>query len=294
LSVFSSDQAVLFLCAAAVAAFALLAWLHGRWRRRERSALLGRNLTQEERARLEKVAPLCRRLPAALRGRWEGTVRLFLEEKTFVGCMGLSVDDDLRLAVAGQACLLLAGRPDLDVYPELSTVYVHPTTYVRRDEWSLDGGMAVSEDNVEFDGESWDRGAVVLSAKAVRQSSRRPDGFNVVLHEFAHQFDALDGVSNGAPPMPRALQRRWAPAMQAAWERLVEADRRRRRTFLDPYGAESPAEFFAVLTETFLELPWDLELEHPDLFALLAELFGFDPRGWQERPSDLPAAPTSL
>ena len=111
-----------------------------------------------------------------------------------------------------------------------------------------------------------------------------------MLHEFAHQLDALDGNSNGCPPMPGDLARRWAPAMQAAWRQLIEDDRRRRRPFLDPYGAESPAEFFAVLTETFLELPWDLELEHPGLHALLREAFGFDPRDWQARPADLPPA----
>lgn len=244
--------------------------------------------------RLEAMVPLAHGLPEALRARWLEAVRLFLTDTEIQGCQGLAVDDDLRACVAGHACLLLVGRPDLRPYPDLGTVLLYPSTYVRRDEWALEGGMVVREEGMEFDGESWDRGCVILSVKAVRESMRALDGFNVVLHEFAHQFDALDGVSNGAPPMPRGLQRRWAPAMQAAWERLVEADRRRRRTFLDPYGAESPAEFFAVLTETFLELPWDLELEHPDLFALLAELFGFDPRGWQERPSDLPEAPTSL
>jgi MtfA peptidase len=276
----SSDQAVVLLCVAAAVAFALLAWSHARLGARRRRALLERKLSADERERLEKAAPLCRRIPEPLRARWEGTVRLFLEEKTFVGCMGLSVDDDLRLVVAGQACLLLAGREDLDVFTDLSTVYMHPTTYVRRDEWSLDGGATVSEESVEFDGESWDRGAVVLSARAVRQSSRRPDGFNVVLHEFAHQFDALDGVSDGCPPMARELRGEWASVMAAEYEALRRADRKGKDTLLDPYGAESPAEFFAVAVETFFELPLDLREEHPRIHALLAGVFGTDPARW--------------
>lgn len=238
--------------------------------------------------RLEQQVPLSRGLPPAQRARWLGLVARFLARVRILGCRDLEIDDDLRAAVAGHACLLLIGRADLDLYPDLTDVLVYPSTYVRRDEWALDGSIVLQEENVPYDGESWDRGCVVLSAKAVREGAREFDGFHVVLHEFAHQFDALDGTSNGCPPMPRPLARRWAPAMQAAWQELIEADRKGQETFLDPYGAESPAEFFAVLTETFLELPWDLELEHPQLHTLMCELFGFDPKAWQERPADLP------
>jgi hypothetical protein len=140
--------------------------------------------------------------------------------------------------------------------------------------------MSVREENVEFDGESWDRGAVVLSAKAVRQSSRRPDGFNVVLHEFAHQFDAMDGVSDGCPPMPRELRVRWASVMAEEYEALCRADRKGKDTFLDPYGAESPAEFFAVAVEAFFELPVDLREEHPRIHELLVGVFATDPARW--------------
>lgn len=244
--------------------------------------------------RLARRVPLSRGLPPPEHARWLELVARFLTQVRIVGCRDLAIDDDLRAAVAGHACLLLVGRPDLPLYPDLTDVLVYPSTYVRRDEWALDGSIVLQEEDVPYDGESWDRGCVVLSAKAVREGARELDGFNVVLHEFAHQFDALDGGSNGCPPMPRDLARRWAPAMQAAWQQLIEADRRGEETFLDPYGAESPAEFFAVLTETFLELPWDLALEHPALHALMTELFGLDPRTWQERPADLPPVPAEV
>ena len=275
-----SDGAVVLLFVALVAAVAAWLVLRARSRRSARRALLDQKLSESELRTLFSAAPLCRRIPPALRPRWEGAVRLFLSEKTFVGCKGLAVTDELRLSVAGQACLLLVGRPDLDVYPDLSTIYLHPTTYVRRDEWSLEGGASVAEEDVEFDGESWDRGAVVLSAKAVRQSSRKPDGFNVVVHEFAHQFDALDGASDGCPPIPAPLRAEWKAVMSTEYDVLCKADRRGAWTFLDPYGAESPAEFFAVLVESFFELPGDLQVEHPDLHSLLARAFGTDPLGW--------------
>jgi hypothetical protein len=138
----------------------------------------------------------------------------------------------------------------------------------------------VREEGVAYDGESWDRSCVVLSLAAIKEGLAEFDGFNVVLHEFAHQYDALDGESNGCPPMPWDLRRRWTPLMRAAYERLVEDDRRGRETFLDPYGAENPAEFFAILTETFFELPHELTIEHPELFELLRSLYALDPREW--------------
>lgn len=237
-------------------------------------------LPDDLRAVLKARVPLSRNLSDPERRRLEGLVALFLSEKTFVGCRGVAVNDVMRATVAGHACLLLLGRDDLDVYPELSTVYLYPSTYVRRDEWALEGGAVVREDGAAFDGESWDRASVVLSLRAVKESVQEFDGFNVVLHEFAHQYDALDGDSNGCPPMSRELHARWAPAMRESWDRLVQDDERGRETYLDPYGAESPAEFFAILTEEFLECPHGLEHEHPDLFALLLELYGFDPRRW--------------
>jgi Mlc titration factor MtfA (ptsG expression regulator) len=51
-------------------------------------------------------------------------------------------------------------------------------------------------------------------------------------------------------------------------------------TFLDPYGAENPAEFFAVCVETFFELPGALRETHPDIHRLFAAVFGTDPEKW--------------
>lgn len=256
-----------------VAGIAILA----RRRDRRRSILFRKGLDAEHQSILKACVPLSRPLQGPMRSRFEGLVALFLAEKTFVGCRGVVVNEVMRTTVAGHACLLLLGLRDLDVYPELSTIYLYPSTYVRRDEWALEGLAVVREEDAAFDGESWDRSAVVLSLAAVRHGVARFDGFNVVLHEFAHQFDALDGASNGCPPMDRSLHAKWTPAMLAAWQTLVEDSRRGRETFLDPYGAENPAEFFAVLVECFFELPSDLRAEHPDLHGLLCELFGYDP-----------------
>lgn len=276
----NDNLSVVLLFLALVAAAGALAILRARRKAKERDRIRSQELTATEESLMFRIAPLCKRIPLALREHWEGKVRLFLAEKTFVGCQGLEVTDELRLAIAGQACLLLAGREDLDVFPDLSTIYLHPTSYVRRDEWALEGGASVREEGVAFDGESWDQGAVVLSVKAVREGSRRLDGFNVVLHEFAHQFDALDGTTDGCPPIPSAQRAEWAKTMLFEFNALQRAEAKGKHTFLDPYGAESPAEFFAVSVESFFELPLDLKSEHPEMHRLFAQAFGTDPALW--------------
>jgi hypothetical protein len=280
LSVPSADLDVVILFPALVLALAGLAFLRARRRRLERARVRHRKLSPDELSRMSRLAPLCKRIPTALRERWEGAVRLFLAEKTFVECQGLEVDGDLRLAVAGQACLLLLGKGDWDVYPDLTTIYLHPTSYVRRDERSLGGGASIRQEGIAYDGESWTRGAVVLSAAAVRHGSIEMDGFNVVLHELAHQFDAMDGVTDGCPPMPSELRPEWAKTMLSEFEAHRHAVARGHHTFLDPYGAENPAEFFAVCVETFFELPGALRETHPDIHRLFAAVFGTDPEKW--------------
>jgi len=280
LSVPSADLDVVVLFPVLVLAMAGLALLRARRHRRDRERIRNRKLTPDESSRMFRLAPLCKRLPAPLRERWEGAVRLFLAEKTFVECQDLEVDDDLRLAVAGQACLLLLGNDDLDVYPDLTTIYLHPTSYVRRDERSLGGGASIRQEGIAYDGESWTRGAVVLSAAAVRHGSMEMDGFNVVLHEFAHQFDAMDGVTDGCPPMPSQARLEWARSMLSEFEAHRRATSLGHHTFLDPYAAENPAEFFAVCVETFFELPGALRETHPDIHRLFAAVFGTDPEKW--------------
>jgi len=266
------------LLATGASIVAVMLVLRLRRRAAVRKRLLATPLSMEQRAILQARVPLARNLPGDLRDRLERRIQVFLAEKTFLGCRGVVVDESMKITVAGHACLLLLGQAGDETYPDLSTIYLYPSTYVRRDEWALDGGVVVRAEGMAFDGESWDRASVVLSLSAVQEGLEEFDGFNVVLHEFAHQFDALDGDANGCPPMEGALRRRWAPAMKQAWNELAKADRRGRDTFLDPYGAESPAEFFAVLTEAFFELPRELEEAHPDLVPLLREAYGLDPR----------------
>ena len=44
-------------------------------------------------------------------------IQVFVAEKTFIGCDGLAVTDDMRVTIAAQACLLLNRRSGY--FPEL-------------------------------------------------------------------------------------------------------------------------------------------------------------------------------
>lgn len=245
--------------------------------RLRRSRLLDTPLPENVVETLRRTVPVYERLAPELRRRVDGKFNVFLAEKAFVGCKDVVVSDALKWTIAGHACLMLAGRDDDWVYDDLSEVLVHPLTWRREESVSLGDGLEIREPWAAFDGESWTRGPVILSRGAIRRSVRDLDGYNVIFHEFAHQIDAENGAMEGCPVLPAALKPRWAKVMGAEYDRLVKDDENGVDTFLDPYGAEHPSEFYAVAVESFLEIPDKFRLEHPELFQVLAESFGFDP-----------------
>ncbi|MFO7654057.1 MAG: zinc-dependent peptidase [Candidatus Krumholzibacteriia bacterium] len=251
--------------------------LFRRWRRRK---LLSTPWPPAWRTLAEDHIPLYRRLPEPERERLHGLVQVFLDEKSFEGCGGQVVDDEVRLFVATQACLLLLGD-DVGYLPRLHAVLIYPQSFRVQREYHHDDGL-VTEAHEEFLGESWGSGALVLSWEDIRHDTARPEeGYNVVLHEFAHQLDEETGAADGMPLLPDAeLAADWPRICSAEYDRLCRQVDRRRETFLDPYAAEDPAEFFAVITETFFTIPVDFRRAHPDLYALLARYYGTDPSRW--------------
>jgi len=247
-----------------------------RWLRRPSTP---RPFPAEYRAILDARVPLSRRLGPADARELERLVLAFLDDKTFEGAGGLEIDDEVRLTIAAQACLLLLHR-DVDVYPALDTVVVYPSTYVAKSR-SMDGPVVIEGETARL-GESWTRGVVVLAWDAVRRGTTNvADGHNVVLHEFAHQLDQQDGSMDGAPELAgRARYVAWARVLGDEYTDLVERVDAGRRSDIDGYGATSPPEFFAVVTEMFFEKPVQLRARHPELYAQLAEFYQQDPATW--------------
>ncbi|TFW36035.1 zinc-dependent peptidase [Massilia horti] len=269
----------------ALAAALALAWLVPGWRLRR---VLARPLDPGWRAILERNVVQYRNMEPDSRRRLERLVQQFLHQKTFVGCAGLSLTDEMRVTIAAQACLLLLGRPDR-VYPELRTILVYPGAFLvpRRE---VDAAGVVTEHRQDLLGESWGDGRVVLSWEHVRRAGNEPAGaHNVVLHEFAHQLDSESGSNNGAPDLRSpARYRSWSQVLASAYEDLREQAWYGEHGALDHYGAHSPAEFFAVATESFFEQPWRLAARHPALYEEFLKYYRVDPRDWFPAPAPEP------
>jgi len=229
---------------------------------------------------LEREVPLYDSLPTADREELKGHIQVFLAEKQFEGAGGLTMTDTVRVVIAAQACLLLLHR-ETDYYPGLSSIVVYPDEYLAPFE-EMDEAGVVTTGTDRRSGESWEQGTLVLSWEDVQMAGVDGEGaYNVVLHEFAHQLDAEDGITDGAPFFPRrAAVMHWQRTLEAEYERFKEEAGRERPPVLDPYGAESPAEFFAVATEAFFENPRGLKEHHLALYEELGRYFRQDPAAW--------------
>jgi Mlc titration factor MtfA (ptsG expression regulator) len=271
---------------AVLAAGVLLAWLVLAWRRRR---ALAQPLPPAQVAVLARNVAQYAGMDQAQRRKLARMVQQFLFEKKFVGCAGLDVSDEMRVTIAGQACLLLLGRaaeqgPAL-LYPALHTILVYPGAFlVPRKEVDVAG--VVTEARQDLLGESWGDGRVILSWDHVRRAGHpEPPNHNVVLHEFAHQLDSESGSTNGAPYLgSRERYRSWSEVLSRDYANLRHEAMFGMRGVLDHYGASSPAEFFAVATESFFEQPHQLSARHPALYGEFLKYYRIDPRQWQPEP----------
>jgi len=252
---------------------------------RRRAALRAEPLTPDERATIDKNVPYASRLDDADRKELEGLVKIFLAEKSFEGCGGLEITEEIQVTIAALACVLLLHR-ETDIYPGVDAILVYPSAY-RAPSARAEGGVVIEGEQARL-GESWTRGVVVLAWDHVKSGAAQPaDGQNVVLHEFAHQLDGEDGAMDGAPDLgARARYTSWAHVLGAEFSELSAKLHAGRGSDIDSYGATSPAEFFAVVTEMFFEKPRALKRRHPELYEELATFYKQDPA---ERSSSLAA-----
>ena len=241
------------------------------------------------RAILEANLPVFTRLSAADQKELLGHTQVFLAEKHFEGAGGLELSDEIRVTIAGQACLLLLHR-ETDYYPELISIIVYPSGYTAHEDRHIGGGIweEGGEDRLGHTGKRL--GALVLAWDAVRHGATEPnDGENLVLHEFAHQLDFENQISDGTPALDtRGDYLAWARVMSAEFNALRNASDAGQPTLLDQYGSRNPAEFFAVITEAFFERPRALKKKHPALFAQLQRFYKQDPTTYSMEP--VPAA----
>jgi Mlc titration factor MtfA (ptsG expression regulator) len=202
---------------------------------------------------------------------------LFLDSKEFSGAHGLVITDDMAVAIAAQACLPVLSL-ELSVYEGFVGIVVHPGwARVRRSVADDDG--VVHEFEETLSGEAVHGGPVMLSWRDVRSAgAKAAQAYNVVIHEFSHVLDMADGLADGVPLLPTDIGRReWQRTFEAAYVAFCRAVDGGQATVIDPYGAESPSEFFAVASEAFFVAPEGLQAEHPAVYGLLRRYFRQDP-----------------
>ena len=216
-------------------------------------------------------------LDSADQAKLRDDLRIFESEKDWEGGSGFRITDEARVTISALACLLTL-HIENDYYPNVQSIIVYESSYLAPSTDYLPGG-AVLESRQHRGGEAHGIGPVILSWSEIRESIEEPgSGHNLVIHEFAHKLDFVDGSADGVPRLYSEDQySRWADVMSAEYERLVRAAESGRGTLLDPYGATDSAEFFAVCAETFFEAPIHLESEHPLLYRALKEYFRQDP-----------------
>lgn len=255
------------------------------------SALFGRpEPALDETAWREVLAlPVFAGLSAAEVDRLRERALGILAEKRFSGAGGAEVDAYMRTVIASFAAL-----PVLELgpaaYGDWREIVVYPGEFIHEGHETDEAGVVHHVRHVRA-GEAMEGGPLVLSWEDVAASGGG-EGYNVVIHEFAHKLDMSNGAVDGLPALPADMRvAEWAAAFSAAYDdfcRRVDAEA---TTEIDPYAAESPAEFFAVLTEYFFEWPQALAAAYPAVYQQLRRYYRQDPLHRQEHLSHDPATP---
>jgi Mlc titration factor MtfA (ptsG expression regulator) len=248
-------------------------WL---WNKKYKNAVL--NSQQKE--ILLRCMPIYKKMTDSDRAKLERHIIWFLNEKRFLGRDALKLTPAMKLIVAADACVLVLNKP-WPLYKNVKEILLYPSAYYAPQSTRDSAGL-VSYHNAVRLGESWPGGTLVLSWHDVLEGNRLPsDGHNLVFHEFAHQLDQETGQTSGTPLLktPNAYKE-WALVFSRAFTQLKSHVAYNMPHVIHSYGATNEAEFFAVITETFLEKPSELRQYDPEIYRLLVEYYQFDPIVW--------------
>jgi Mlc titration factor MtfA (ptsG expression regulator) len=203
---------------------------------------------------------------------------LFLQAKHLTALEGVELDDESRLFLAAQAQLPLLALGDLNWYQGFHEIILYGDDFISPQRHRDASGVEHEWDG-EHSGEAWSQGPVILAWPGVLASGGW-EAYNLVIHELAHKLDMLNGEANGLPPLHHDMRiSEWASAMQSAYDdlnRQLDANPDA-ETAIDPYAAENPAEFFAVMSEYFFSGPDLLVEAYPEVYRQLKAFYRQDP-----------------
>ncbi|MCU0537906.1 MAG: zinc-dependent peptidase [Hydrococcus sp. Prado102] len=247
------------------------------WRRKQ---IQKKTLSLSHLAIVEKNLPIYNNLPITYKKRLQQHINVFLAEKQFIGCGGLKINSAIATTIAAQACLLILNQKE-NYYPKLKSILVYPSAYIVRATNPIGDYLVEERQEVRL-GESWYKDRIVLSWEQIEYDIINwQDGHNVILHEFAHQLDGEDGSVNGVPLLDRQSDYiNWASIFGREYKKLQSDVELGLKTVINNYGATNPAEFFAVVTETFFEKPKQMKQKHPELYKQLKRYYKLEPMDW--------------
>jgi len=248
-------------------------------RKRNAEKIMNQEFPEEWERIIETNLTLYKQLPKKLQKRLKQLVLLIIALKDFEGCGGLEITDEIKITIASEAAVLILNKNTINPYPNLQTILVYPHAYVASSKQAIAGNLAIEDLPSARLGESWQYGDVIVAWDHAKQGGRNmDDGHNVVFHEFSHQLDQESGSANGAPPMDKATYKTWGSILGQDYLDLCKKYNKHQKDVIDSYGTTNPAEFFAVVTETFFEKPFQLMEAHPKLFKEMLLYYKLDPR----------------
>jgi len=194
---------------------------------------------------------------------------LFLVKKTFTAVQGFELTNQMKLTIAAQACLPILNL-DIDYYDGWLEIVVYPSNFVVNRNITSEEGI-VSNQTSTLSGEAWSRGPVVLSWSDIELDSLTlREGHNVIIHEFSHKLDMLNGRANGMPPLhPKMERKEWTESLSKAYELLKNNLEYHYKYYINEYAATNPAEYFAVVSEYFFTAPEVLIKHRPKVYKQL-------------------------
>lgn len=214
---------------------------------------------------LETHVAYYRELTADRKKKFEERVRVFLSYIRIHG-VNTEVEDLDRALVASSAIIPVFGFDDWR-YFNLKDVLLYGDRF-NAEDFAVTGE---GRNTLGMVGEGPMQRIMILSKPALRQGfTNEKQKVNTGIHEFVHLLDKADGATDG---IPEALLHHqyvipWIEYMRDAISRIKSG-----KSDINPYGAVSQAEFFAVVSEYFFSRPDLLQANHPDLFDLLEKAF---------------------
>lgn len=239
------------------------------WFHRGRPATIPDDLWQRTLAAL----PFLAALDTADQQRLKTLSEAFLGEKEFTAAGGLVLSDEICVAIAAQGCLPILNL-GLAAYRDWVGIVVYPDEFVVPREIHDEDGVVHEFDDV-LSGEAWQGGPLLVSWHDVQMAG---EGYNVVIHEFAHKLDMLNGEADGMPALHSDLEAAdWERVFATAYDDFCARVDHDEETIIDPYASSDPAEFFAVFSESFFELPDVVHHEYPAVYELLQRYYRQNP-----------------